>query len=75
MKKKGDITITAESVDEKSLVRVAYALGYDIYINSKNYKTEYEQLGKLLVGFTSRHKVSLLEMQLKNQKTFLKTKK
>ena len=74
IEKKGDITVTAEAVGEKSLVRVAYALGYDIYINSENYKTEYDQLGKLLVGFASRHQVSLLEMQLKTQKAFLKTK-
>jgi len=72
--KKGDLTVTAEAVNDKTLIKAAYALGYDIYVNSENYKTEFDQLGKLLTGFAVRHQVNLLEAQLKTQKGFLKAK-
>lgn len=72
--KRGDLTVTADAVGEQTLVKAAFALGYDIIVSDENYAEDFEQLGKLVTRFAANHQLAQLQAMLKTQKKELKDK-
>jgi hypothetical protein len=72
--KRGDLTVTADAVGEQTLVKAAFALGYDIIISEENYVEDFEKLGILVTRFANNHQLAQLQAMLKTQKKELKDK-
>ncbi|MFN4123428.1 MAG: hypothetical protein ACK4GL_09025 [Flavobacteriales bacterium] len=72
--KRGDLTVTSDAVGEQTLVKAAFALGYDIIISEENYAEDFEKLGILVTRFAKNHQLAQLQAMLKAQKKELKDK-
>ncbi len=73
--KRGNLIAYIFNKDGKVSLNVAYQLGYDVYINSGNYKEEYDRLEGFVQYFVYNYYNDFLPKYLKAQKKSLKVLK
>jgi len=74
LEKTGDILVSFDQVGESTLIKFAYALGYDIYLNENDYPEDFQKLNLVLDRFYLFQEIAILEAKIKEQKSLLKTK-
>jgi hypothetical protein len=70
--KRGDVIVYIYNIDNKVSYNLAYKLGYDVYLNSEKYPTEFENQIDFAKHFVSVYYADILPKMIKTSKKELK---
>jgi hypothetical protein len=71
--KRGDLLTYIYNRDENVSINVSYRLGYDVYLNSKQYPDEYSKMERFIRHFIYEYYAETLPKMIKENKKGLKT--